>query len=311
MKGSVKFNNPTVAIQSWYVAAPSKAVRRGQVKSYDLLDRRIALFRDQNGTVHALDARCAHLGADLGQGQVVGNQLQCAFHHWCYDPDGSCRRVPGLDHPPRRRVRRYPTQEKWGLIWIFNGPRPLFTLPEPPSKAGERYRHFRPPPQHINCHPHLVIANGLDITHFESLHGMVFSTPPRLIVDEPYQLTLEVRGRPDSRLLQHLTGSRQQDIVASFTTLGGNLAWAEVREPIRFYMLFTGLPSSAGGCQTQTVFFFPAKPAKQCLQAILLMYTLLRDDHRILDSLMFSPGFTEQDESLKCFAKTVNAMETW
>jgi nitrite reductase/ring-hydroxylating ferredoxin subunit len=311
MERQVKFNNPAVAVQSWYVGAHSNEVRRGQIKSYELLNRRIALYRDFTGGMHALDARCAHLGADLGQGQVVGDQVQCAFHHWRYGSDGVCRQAPGLDYIPKRRVRCYPTLERWGLIWIFNGPKPLFDLPEPPVEANGRYWSFRPPQQYINCHPHLVIANGLDITHFEALHGMTFSAPPQLIADKPYRLTLEVRGRPRSRLLQYLTGSRYQDIIASFTTIGGNLAWATVRAPIRFYMLFSGLPSAKGGCRTQTVFFLPIRPAWQFLQAVLLMYTLLHDDRRILDSLMFSPGFTENDEPLKCFAEIVNTMEIW
>lgn len=302
------FNNPSVAVRSWYVAARSRELRRGQAKSYNLLNRRLTLYRDFFGTVHALDARCAHLGADLGDGHVIGDRLQCAFHHWCFGPDGVCCDAPGLAAIPPRQVRAYPTQERWGLIWIFNGPEPLFDLPDVPT--DEQFVALRLPPQTINCHPHLVIANGLDVTHYEMLHGMVFSAPPRLIVDQPYRLTLEVRGKPRSRFLQCLTGSWRDDIVATFTTIGGHLAWATVLEPIRFHMLFTGLTSAEGGCQTQTVLFLPTRP-RPFVQAVVLMYVLLRDDHRILDNLRFSPGFTETDAGLKSFVELVNSMETW
>jgi nitrite reductase/ring-hydroxylating ferredoxin subunit len=302
------FNNPAVAVQSWYVVARSRELRRGQAKSYPLLNRRLALYRDFSGTVHALDARCAHLGADLGDGQVIGDRLQCAFHHWCFGPDGACCDAPGLAATPPRQVRAYPVQERWGLIWIFNGPEPLFDLPGVPT--AERFVALRLPSQTINCHPHLVIANGLDVTHYETLHGMVFSAAPRLIVDQPYRITLEVRGRPRSRFLQYLTGSWRDDIVATFTTIGGHLAWATVLGPIRFHMLFTGLTSAEGGCQTQTVLFLPTRPWAFA-QAVVLVYVLLRDDHRILDNLKFSPGFTENDAGLKSFAEIVNSMETW
>src|SRR5437660_1088836 len=76
------FANPAVVTQSWYVAVRSRDVRAGQIASYTLLNRRIAIYRDRSGVVHALDARCPHLGADLGQGCLVDDEVQCAFHKW-------------------------------------------------------------------------------------------------------------------------------------------------------------------------------------------------------------------------------------
>ena len=71
--GRANFNNPAVVVQSWYVAGRSESLPRGKVRSFDLGNRRIAVYRDTAGVLHALDARCPHLGADLGHGRVVGN----------------------------------------------------------------------------------------------------------------------------------------------------------------------------------------------------------------------------------------------
>jgi phenylpropionate dioxygenase-like ring-hydroxylating dioxygenase large terminal subunit len=303
------FNNPAVVTQSWYVAAPGRDLGHGQVRSYDLLGRRIALYRDHGGRVHALDGHCAHLGADLGLGQVVEDQLQCPFHHWRYGPDGACRHAPGLARVPGRKLRAYPTLERWGLIWLFNGPRPGFELPGAPP--AEACWHVRLPPQHIACHPHLVIANGLDSAHFETLHGMQYTAPPRLTTPAPGQVCLAIQGKPRSAWMQRVTGTRQRDIRGTITTIGGNLAWTTLDAPFRFHVLFSGRPTPEGGCRTQVVFLFPAGTGWRCVRAALLMYHLLHDDVRILERLAFRPAFTEADAGLRAFVQVVNAMDTY
>jgi len=153
-----------------------------------------------------------------------------------------------------------------------------------------------------------VIANGLDIAHYESLHRMRFTTPPRWHEVDEYRLTLEMRGRPSVRWQQLVAGTRQRDLIASFTTIGGNLAWATITEPLRFHMLFAGRPARDGGCDTQTVLFCRRRNLPR---ALALMYVLLYDDHRILDGLRFTPNFTAQDAPLKAFAELVNRLGAW
>ena len=295
--------------QSWYVAAYSRQLRSGQVKSFDLLNRRIALYRDEDGQLHALDAVCRHLGADLGEGSVIDDQVQCPFHHWRYGPDGACRHAPGLADTPQRRLRTYPTEERWGIIWLFNGPQPAFALPDPPAES--HCRALRLPAQHIRCHPHLVIGNGLDVHHFGALHNFDHTSPPTHSVQAPDRVEVRMQGQPRSPWLRRLAGSRQQAIHASFATIGSSLAWVEVERPFPFYVLFAGRPSVQGGCDTQVVFLFPKGTGLRRLQAVFLMYILLYDDHRILDTLHFRPGFTEADTVLKEYAQVVNSMQIW
>ena len=66
--------------------------------------------------------RCAHLGADLGAGCVVDDEIQCAFHNWRYDGDGRCVHIPASpDVPDFARVRSYPAVERHGFVFFFNG----------------------------------------------------------------------------------------------------------------------------------------------------------------------------------------------
>jgi aminopyrrolnitrin oxygenase len=298
------FNNPDVLVRSWYPVARSREVKKGKVRSFDLSSRRISLYRNGAGVIHALDARCPHLGADLGHGSVVGDVVRCAFHGWQFGPDGRCLRAPGLEPAPPRRTRSYPVEERWGFVWLFNGPRPTFGLPGTPPGL----RAVRLPSRTIRCHPHLVIANGLDATHFEALHEMEFTDPPRLVVEDEFRISLKLRGRPRSVLARRLVGGA--DISARFTTMGASLAWSSVLQPVRFHVLFSARPSPEGFSEPAVVAFLPRR-ADLALRATALMYILLRDDDKILDGIRFHPGYTGNDAALETFAGAVDAMEVW
>ena len=297
------FLHPECDLQGWYVAARSKSLKSGDVRSVDMLHRKIALYRGEDGQVRAVDAVCAHLGANLGHGSVIGNDLECAFHGWRYGTDGICNYVPHVENPPRRKLRQYPVQEKWGLIWIFNGAKPLWDLPEP----DEGLFPLLMPSVQLGCHPHLMIANGLDGAHFEPLHHMQQTETPYLTVDEPYEVTLYLCGRSTHPFWRRLTATRTNDIRAHFKTIGANMAWVTVEEPVKCYFLFTGQPSPKG-CRSQVVLFLPR--SIQAIRAIVTLYLLLQDDNKILSDINFKPGFIETDEGLQAFVNIVNNMPT-
>lgn len=67
----------------WYGITHSEDIRREQVKSFDFLGTRVAVFRNDKGLINILDAFCPHLGADIGIGGTVrGDCVECPFHHW-------------------------------------------------------------------------------------------------------------------------------------------------------------------------------------------------------------------------------------
>src|SRR5712692_8968194 len=116
--------------QNWYALALSSELEAGKLISRDFLDSKVVIYRGENGVASVLTPYCSHLGADLSIGCVVGNDLRCAFHHWQYGQDGVCTKIPVSDKiPSKARLFKYPTTEKWGLVWAFNGVEPLYDVP--------------------------------------------------------------------------------------------------------------------------------------------------------------------------------------
>ncbi len=101
--------------------------------AWDFLDGRVIVFRGSSGTAQVSSAYCPHLGADLSVGDVQGDTVRCAFHHWQYDRNGVCVKTGiGDPPPPGACLFTFPTAEKHGLIWAFNGEEPLFAIPDFP-----------------------------------------------------------------------------------------------------------------------------------------------------------------------------------
>jgi phenylpropionate dioxygenase-like ring-hydroxylating dioxygenase large terminal subunit len=164
-----------VFTQSWFAVAMSYELTPGQVIGRDFLDGRIVIFRGENERVVAMSAYCPHVGADLSVGAVVGNNVQCAFHHWEYDQTGQCVKTGAGDPPPKNAcLFVFPTEERFGIIWVFNGENPLFDLPTFPYPDEELVMGHPYSPQTLNSDPWVFCANTPDRQHAIHVHKMKY-----------------------------------------------------------------------------------------------------------------------------------------
>jgi len=146
-----------------------------------------------------MNAYCRHLGADLSMGKVIGNDIQCAFHHWQYGPDGGCTKIPASDKIPRAaRVFKFPTVEKWGLIWAFNGTKPLFEVPEFVDYAEPDLDIRTAEAFDLPVEPWVPFTNSMDFQHLRVLHGLKIECDPDAIED-PDNFIID-RPRPRQHL---------------------------------------------------------------------------------------------------------------
>jgi phenylpropionate dioxygenase-like ring-hydroxylating dioxygenase large terminal subunit len=315
------FNNSQVTVQSWYVAALSRDVRAGQVISTDFANRKLAVYRDRDGEPHVLDARCPHLGADLSKGAVIGTNLRCPFHHWTFAANGQCIAIPALSSIPSfAQTFSYPTQEKYGAVWFFNGPEVLFPFPFFAHWKESDLRPIHLKQQTINCHPHVITCNGLDVQHFKTVHRLDFVEDPCAEQLDRFriQLRLGIRLGASTLFEKSLKTLAGETVFATFTTWGGNLATIEGKAgSVPLLVLFSHRPLAAARSASRTFLFVPRQSGwkrhfgvRWLLAAALklIMGAILLKDRALLDSLEFRMNLTKADAALAAFIRQVNLM---
>src|SRR5215475_7317552 len=106
----------------WYIAAESKELKPNRALSARILDEWIALFRDEHGKAVAFEDRCLHRCARLSKGRVATGRLQCAYHGWTYNGQGSVVFVPseGPEGPKskHRRARSFQVREQDDYVYV-------------------------------------------------------------------------------------------------------------------------------------------------------------------------------------------------
>ncbi|MDB5836947.1 MAG: aromatic ring-hydroxylating dioxygenase subunit alpha [Caballeronia sp.] len=106
---------------AWYVAAWSSEIGDG-LHPVMLLGEPVVLYRKPDGTVAALEDACPHRKLPLSMGRLQDGQIECGYHGLTFDCAGTCVRAPGMARiPPAARVRSYPVEERYGLVWIWMG----------------------------------------------------------------------------------------------------------------------------------------------------------------------------------------------
>ena len=97
----------------WWLSVPAD-VLAGDRAVVDGDGRQILLLRVA-GEIHAFDNACPHEGNPLVDGDVLGDQLECAYHGWRFDlRTGAC--LYG-DEP----AHRYQAEERGDVILIRVG----------------------------------------------------------------------------------------------------------------------------------------------------------------------------------------------
>ncbi len=136
----------------WYRALPSEGVPRRQLVKTMLLEIPMVIGRDTQGCVFALQDTCPHRGMPLSCGWFDGQQVECSYHGWKFDPhSGQCQLIPSLTSDQKLKVDRiyagnFACEEHDDYIWVFV-PEPVvagagFTKREEPAEPTPRIPTF-------------------------------------------------------------------------------------------------------------------------------------------------------------------------
>lgn len=164
----------------WYPLLSSAELEAGQVKPLRYFSKDLAIWRGQDGNVRMVDAYCKHLGAHMGHGgKVHDNLLECPFHGWRYDgEEGVVKEIPySKSIPPqvkRKCTRTWHVTEANKFIWGWYHPEdlpPLFDVVHLPECSDPNWTDFEVREWRVWGSLQNMAENGVDIAHFKYIHG--------------------------------------------------------------------------------------------------------------------------------------------
>lgn len=176
-------STPAGPDENWYAICLASEIDDGRVAGIDVLGGRVVAYRTGEAQAPVvLSSRCPHMGADLSRGSLVGDDLQCLFHHFCFGPDGRCTSIPsGGRIPKAAKVFSFPVSERWGLIWIYNGPEPRFAVPGIRDYDDTALAIRAKRTDVFPVEPWVILGNSFDFAHLRYVHGLEFEFDPRVI----------------------------------------------------------------------------------------------------------------------------------
>jgi len=159
----------------WYPAMPSAKLGRKLVH-HRLLGQDLVFMR-HDGRAHALLDRCPHRQIPLSVGVVeFPGHITCVYHGWTFDVTTGNLTAALTDGPNspilgKVCVRRFPVEERLGLIWVWMGegePVPVEEdIPDELLRANARvYTLIR----QVDGDWRYAAENGYDESHGKMLH---------------------------------------------------------------------------------------------------------------------------------------------
>jgi 3-ketosteroid 9alpha-monooxygenase subunit A len=191
--------------RGWHCLGPVSSFEDGLPHAVDAFGGKLVVWKGANGALNVLDGYCRHMGGDLTQGTVKGDEIACPFHDWRWGGDGKCKTIPYARRIPlRARTQRYETEVRNGLLMVWHdveGSRADRDI-LPPELDGimdtAKYTDWNWNTLDVaSAHCREIIDNVVDMAHFFYIH-FAFPTSFRNVF-EGHMATqfMESTGRPD------------------------------------------------------------------------------------------------------------------
>ncbi|MFH8441581.1 Rieske 2Fe-2S domain-containing protein [Streptomyces sp. NPDC018026] len=196
---------PTRFARGWHCLGLAEKYKDGKPHAVTAFGQKLVVFQAGDGTLNVLDAYCRHMGGDLSQGTVKGDQVACPFHDWRWGGDGRCKQIPYSKRVPlRARTAAWPTLDQDGMLFVWNDPEgnppPAdVTIPRIEGATSDEWTDWLWYETVVDANCREVVDNVVDMAHFFYVH---YSFPTYFKnVFEGHTATQYMRGtgRPDAR----------------------------------------------------------------------------------------------------------------
>ena len=163
--------------RGWHLLGLTREFADGNPHGIEAFGTKLVIWQGADGSLKVLDAYCRHMGGDLSQGTVQGDNVACPFHSWRWGGDGKCQQIPYARRvPPRARTRAWPTLVVDGQLFVWNDPEgnpppSEVTIPAIPGFDGGEWTDWVWDKTLVpSSHCREVIDNMVDMAHFYYIH---------------------------------------------------------------------------------------------------------------------------------------------
>jgi 3-ketosteroid 9alpha-monooxygenase subunit A len=167
---------PARFARGWHCLGLAEKFRDGRPHSIQAFGQKLVIFQGGDGKLNVLDAYCRHMGGDLSQGTVKGNEVACPFHDWRWGGDGRCKQIPYARRVPlRARTAAWPTLDQDGMLFVWNDPegnppREEEALPRIEGALDDEWTDWLWYETLVETNVREVIDNNADMAHFFYVH---------------------------------------------------------------------------------------------------------------------------------------------
>ncbi|MBA6413700.1 Rieske (2Fe-2S) protein [Parahaliea sp. F7430] len=224
----------------WFYICDSTELEPGQLQPLRRFSRDLVLWRDMQGGYHVQDAYCPHLGANIAVGGVVkDNTIECPFHAWRFNTDGSVAAIPYAKRINENAcLSTYPVVQHYNWIMAWYHPQekqPLFELPKVPKLEDKAFKGPFSQAHTIKTCLQEMAENTVDSAHFQTIHQHPGPAEYDKMAFEGHSMIMESR--------QHFPSSRGSvEGTLSAYTAGFGFAVVEYTTLIEMFMISTQAP---------------------------------------------------------------------
>ncbi|KAA9158258.1 3-ketosteroid-9-alpha-hydroxylase subunit A [Amycolatopsis acidicola] len=199
--------------RGWHCLGLADTFKDGKPHAINAFGTKLVVFHGEDGKINVLDGYCRHMGGDLTQGTVKGNEIACPFHDWRWGGNGKCVSIPYAKRVPlRARTRAWLTLEENKQLFVWydpqgNPPPDDVVIPRIDGIFSGEWSNWTWDSVLIegaNCRE--IVDNMVDMAHFFYIHYAFPTYFKNVFEGHVATQYLNTKGRPDVGMASNYGG---------------------------------------------------------------------------------------------------------